>query len=100
MQVRSLALYPETQPRRLAAQVPPPRRHMVKYHGVLAPAAGYRDQVVPEDRPYRDAVHPHRRKPPASAAGADPDPPAKLPAEPPALAPARPPPQPLLPFVG
>jgi hypothetical protein len=38
---------------RLAAQVPPPRRHMVTYHGVLAPAAGYRDQVVPvrESRP-------------------------------------------------
>ena len=47
---------------RLAAQVPPPRRHMVTYHGVLAPAAGYRDQVVPEDRPYRDAVHRHRKK--------------------------------------
>ena len=54
---------------RLAAQVPPPRRHMVTYHGVLAPAAGYRDQVVPEERPYRDAVHRHRRKPPSSAAG-------------------------------
>ena len=65
---------------RLAAQVPPPRRHMVTYHGVLAPAAGYRDQVVSEDRPYRDAVLRHRKKPPASAAadGAEPDLPAKL----------------------
>jgi hypothetical protein len=62
---------------RLAAQVPPPRRHMVTYHGVLAPAAGYRDQVVPEDRPYRDAVHRHRRKPPSSAAEADSGQPAK-----------------------
>jgi hypothetical protein len=46
---------------RLAVQVPPPRRHLVTYHGVLAPAAGYRNQVMPEDRPYRAAVHRHRR---------------------------------------
>jgi hypothetical protein len=49
---------------RLAAQVPPPRRHMVTYHGVLAPASGYRDQVVPEDRPYREPMHRHRKAKP------------------------------------
>ena len=46
---------------RLAAQVPPPGRHIVTYHGVLAPAAGYRDQVVPENRPYREPMHRHRK---------------------------------------
>ena len=28
--------------------VPPPREHLVTYHGVLAPCASLRDQVVPE----------------------------------------------------
>jgi hypothetical protein len=32
---------------RLAAQVPPPRAHQLRYHGILAPAAAYRDRVVP-----------------------------------------------------
>jgi hypothetical protein len=32
---------------RLAALVPYPRFNMVRYHGVLAPAARYRSQVVP-----------------------------------------------------
>jgi len=32
---------------RLCALVPRPRRHLVTYHGVLAPAAGIRPQVVP-----------------------------------------------------
>ena len=32
---------------RLCALVPRPRRHLVTYHGVLAPAAGLRPQVVP-----------------------------------------------------
>jgi hypothetical protein len=32
---------------RLAALVPYPRSNMVRYHGVLAPAARYRSQVVP-----------------------------------------------------
>ena len=32
---------------RLAAQVPPPRRHQLTYHGVLAPAAGRREEIVP-----------------------------------------------------
>ena len=33
---------------RLAALVPAPRTHLVKYHGVLGPCAGWRDRVVPD----------------------------------------------------
>lgn len=36
---------------RLAALVPPPRFHTVRYHGILAPAASRRDEVVPGRRP-------------------------------------------------
>jgi hypothetical protein len=32
---------------RLLALVPRPRRHLVTYHGVLAPAASLRSRVVP-----------------------------------------------------
>ena len=32
---------------RLAALVPPPRVHQLTYHGVLAPAASWRDRIVP-----------------------------------------------------
>jgi len=32
---------------RLAAQVPPPRAHQVRYHGVLGPCAAWRPYVVP-----------------------------------------------------
>ncbi|MFN9974386.1 MAG: hypothetical protein ACK58T_31290, partial [Phycisphaerae bacterium] len=32
---------------RLCALVPPPRKHLVTYHGVLAPASGLRPTVVP-----------------------------------------------------
>jgi hypothetical protein len=47
---------------RLAAQVPPPRRHVLTYHGVLAPAASKRELIVPgsEDEA-RVACHPARR---------------------------------------
>ena len=33
---------------RLCALVPKPRKHLVTYHGVLAPATGLRSQVVPK----------------------------------------------------
>ncbi len=33
---------------RLCALVPRPRRHLVTYHGVLAPAAGLRPRIVPQ----------------------------------------------------
>lgn len=32
---------------RLAPLVPPPRSHLVRYHGILAPCASWRDHVVP-----------------------------------------------------
>jgi len=32
----------------LAALVPPPRKNLVRYHGVLAPHAKNRDKVVPQ----------------------------------------------------
>jgi hypothetical protein len=32
---------------RLAAQIPPPRAHQTRYHGILAPAAAWRSAVVP-----------------------------------------------------
>jgi hypothetical protein len=32
---------------RLAALVPPPRFHLVRYHGIFAPCASWRDHVVP-----------------------------------------------------
>jgi len=35
---------------KLAALVPPPRFNLVRYHGVLAPAARHRAQVVPSGR--------------------------------------------------
>jgi hypothetical protein len=34
---------------KLAALVPPPRFHLVRYHGILGPAAGRRPHVVPGD---------------------------------------------------
>ena len=33
---------------RLAALIPRPRAHLVTYHGVFAPAASYRDRIVPD----------------------------------------------------
>ena len=33
---------------RLATFVPSPRSHGVRYHGILAPSAGWRDHVVPQ----------------------------------------------------
>jgi hypothetical protein len=33
---------------KLAALVPPPHLHLVRYHGILAPCASERDRVVPE----------------------------------------------------
>jgi hypothetical protein len=31
---------------RLATQIPPPRAHQLRYHGIFAPAAAYRDKIV------------------------------------------------------
>jgi hypothetical protein len=42
-----LVFEPEEFMARLTALVPPPRAHLVRYHGVLGPAATWRDRVVP-----------------------------------------------------
>ena len=43
---------------KLAALVPPPRFHLVRYHGILAPAAGFRTLVVPESESEAAPSHP------------------------------------------
>ena len=55
---------------RLAAQVPPPRAHQVRYHGLLAPCANWRSVVVPLAKPSLDGAgsspecaHPQARSP-------------------------------------
>jgi hypothetical protein len=46
---------------KLAALVPPPRFHLVRYHGILAPCAGARDHVVPAGRVPRPRPGPRVR---------------------------------------
>jgi hypothetical protein len=46
---------------KLAALVPPPRFHLVRYHGVLGPCASDRDRIVPAGegaRPTRSSLRP------------------------------------------
>ena len=53
---------------RLLPLVPRPRKHTIRFHGILAPAAGYRAKVVPvnrapgptKERPGRERPTPHR----------------------------------------
>ncbi len=40
---------------RLAALIPPPRAHQTRFHGILAPCAGWRDHVVPAQEQPGDA---------------------------------------------
>ncbi len=40
-----LVLEPEAMLRRLCGIIPPPRRHLVRYHGIFGPAAGKRNQL-------------------------------------------------------
>ena len=42
-----MLLQPSELLRRLATSVPPPRAHLVRYHGVFAPASRWRKQVIP-----------------------------------------------------
>jgi hypothetical protein len=44
---QTLLLQPMELLRRLATLVPPPRAHLVRYHGVFAPASSWRSQVIP-----------------------------------------------------
>jgi len=48
---------------RLAALVSPPRFHTVRYHGILAPAASRRDEVVPGGRSAPSMVNDDGTKP-------------------------------------
>ena len=43
----ALLLSPQELLEKLAALVPPPRLHLIRYHGVLAPASADRAQIVP-----------------------------------------------------
>jgi hypothetical protein len=47
----SLVLSPTELIEKLAALVPPPRTNLIRYHGVLAPAATDRDRIVPGPSP-------------------------------------------------
>jgi hypothetical protein len=44
---QALHLRPTELLHRLATLVPPPRAHLIRYHGVLAPASRFRRQVIP-----------------------------------------------------
>ncbi len=45
-----VVLTPRTLLERLCAMVPFPRRHLLTYHGVLAPSSSWRSDVVPRPR--------------------------------------------------
>jgi Putative transposase len=50
---------------RLLPLVPRPRKHTIRFHGILAPAAGFRSKVVPArpvTRVPRDPVHESHRR--------------------------------------
>ncbi len=49
---------------RLAALVPPPRAHLQTYHGVLAPASTWRDDIVPGAHRSKTVLIRPRRGPP------------------------------------
>jgi len=42
---------------RLAALVPRPRAHLLTYHGVLAPAAAWREFIVPRSSATANCTH-------------------------------------------
>jgi putative transposase len=46
-----LILEPRELLRRLATLVPPPRAHLVRYHGVFGPASKWRTEIVPPATP-------------------------------------------------
>ena len=54
-QTRELVLTPQELLGRLVTLVPPPRAHLVRYHGVFAPNARLRPQVVRVPRPPAEA---------------------------------------------
>jgi hypothetical protein len=52
---------------RLAALVPRPKKQLLTYHGVLAPAAAWRDDIVPRVETRDAPDHPSRRRRPIPA---------------------------------
>lgn len=54
---------------KLAALVPPPRFHLVRYHGILGPCAGERDRVVPSAGAAQEEVGPPPGNPPIEPRG-------------------------------
>jgi hypothetical protein len=52
---------------RLAALVPRPRLHLIRFHGVLAPHAKLRSQIVPSAPDAHEACDHHPQSPPALA---------------------------------
>jgi hypothetical protein len=60
----AVLLDPEELVEKLAALVPPPRANLVRYHGVLAPAAKWREAVVPTDADRRATSAPGGAVPP------------------------------------
>jgi hypothetical protein len=56
-----LVLEPRELLRRMATLVPPPRAHLVRYHGVFGPASKWRGEIVPWSRTLRS-----RRRAPES----------------------------------
>jgi hypothetical protein len=69
--VRSaLVLEPHDLLRRLATLVPPPRAHLVRYHGVFAPASKWRSEVIPEPAAPAPTCVPAPRAEPATSGDA------------------------------
>jgi hypothetical protein len=58
-----VVMTPQVLLERLAALVPRPRRHLVTYHGVLAPAARARREVVPSPMGSGSGACAHEREP-------------------------------------
>ena len=74
-----LVLQPTELLRRLATLVPPPRHHLVRFHGVFAPNAAWRSLVVPHPPAAEEPAAP-ATLPPGSPAPTGPAPDAPTPA--------------------
>ena len=69
---QDLQLEPVELLRRLATLVPPPRAHLVRFHGIFGPASKWRSEIVPA-APV-ESPHEHRASAPTPAAApAEPD---------------------------
>ena len=66
-----LRLEPVELLRRLATLVPPPRAHLVRFHGTFAPASKWRSEIVPAAP--TESAHEHRGSEPTLVSPAEPD---------------------------